>query len=600
MGGIDVKSLRAVWDIDVRTGEIVGRCTYTFLAARPLKSICFDFSDSLILESVSRNGRFLSAKHQKNVLQCHFPQKISGTDSVTISYRGQPKFKDLGTYATGTDSLTGPWMWTLSQPYGAADWFPVRQNLHDKIDHYQAVITVDEPFYPVSNGMPVRETRKDGKVTVEWRHRRPIAAYLIGVAAADYRRFDDQYRDSLTGRVVPVVNHAFAQDFPHALEAVRRQEKVFKLFTALFGPYPFESEKYGHVRFVRNGGMEHQTASFVGNYNFELLAHELAHQWFGNYVTCGSWRDLWLNEGFATYCTGLAYRFVEPEWWESWKTGTLANILSDPSGSVYAHDTVPVRHLFSRRLRYAKAAYILRMLEYELGAQNFWAAVREYLNRHADGFARTEDFRRALERATGQNLQTFFADWVYGQGYPNLSGTWRWHEGKLYLHIRQTTSVPEFQPCFALKPQVRIYGRGPGNEIVFQDEFVNIASQESNFVIDAAFEPDSVVFDPERYYIIGEKRILSDDLTKRHAPSVVVTVIPAENFLVVGIDRAPAGRAVFECFDASGKNLASMETELEAGAVRVQWPGLQLPFGIYGLKITFFDGASTAVKFVHR
>lgn len=599
-GGIDVLALRAEWRIDVRTGEIIGRCTYVFFAGRPIKYIEFDFSDSLILESASHRGKYLSAQRKNNVLRCPFSQKVSGTDSITISYRGRPSFKDLGTYATGTDSVAGPWMWTLSQPYGAADWFPVRQNLQDKIENYDAVITVDEPFYPVSNGVSVREERQDGRVTVEWRHRRPIAAYLIGVAAANYVRTEDEYRDSLTGRAVAVVNHLFPQDLATASEAVRRQEKVFRLFTALFGPYPFESERYGHVRFVRNGGMEHQTASFVGNFDFELLAHELAHQWFGNHVTCGSWRDLWLNEGFATYLTGLAYRFVEPEWWEGWKTGTLENILSDPSGSVYAHDTVPVRRLFSRRLRYTKAAYVLRTLEYELGAENFWAAVREYLDAYAGGFARTEDFRRALERATGKNLQAFFADWVYGTGYPRLSGTWSAKNAKVYLRLRQTTAVPEYQPCFWLKPQVRVYGRGDDGETVFRDFYVEMASFESNHVFDVDFSPDSVVLDPERYYILGEKTVLRDESDFGPTPQIFVSIPDDGSGLAVHTDGVPSGQATLECWGLDGKTLAKAEVYVPPGAKRIPWEGLNPPPGMYLLRITFASGAAGTAKFVRQ
>ncbi|MCS7085761.1 MAG: hypothetical protein NZ534_06780, partial [Bacteroidia bacterium] len=252
---VDVLALRAEWNIDVRAGRIAGRCTYVFRPLRPVGSLAFDFSDSLTLESVRRNGVPLSYTRRNNVLVCRFPQAVWQCDSVSIVYRGRPKPKDFGTFVVGTDSTAGPWMWTLSQPYGAAEWFPVRQNLYDKIEEFVAVVTVDEPFYPVSNGVAVREERKNGKVCVEWRHRSPIAAYLIGVAAADYVRIDGAYRDSLTGRSVVVDNYFFPQDLPYGLESVARLEKTFKLFTALFGPYPFERERYAHVRFVRNGGM---------------------------------------------------------------------------------------------------------------------------------------------------------------------------------------------------------------------------------------------------------------------------------------------------------------------------------------------------------
>jgi aminopeptidase N len=594
---LDVVKLRAEWEVDVKTGEILGQCTYVFDARRPVRTITFDFSDSLELHFVSNGKRFLSSRHRNNTLYCHFPHKVSGIDSVSIRYRGRPKPKDLGTFKTGYDSLNGHWMWTLSQPYGAAHWFPVRQNLSDKIDSLDVVVTVDEPFFPVSNGMPVREERRNGKVTVEWRHRRPIAAYLIAVAAADYRKVYLNYRDSLTGRTVPVHNYLFVQD-THAVEQIQKLERVFKLYTALFGPYPYENEKYGHARFVRGGGMEHQTVSFVGDYGFELLTHELAHQWFGNHVTCGSWRDLWLQEGYATYCTGLAYRFVEPNWWEAWKTHVLKSATAAPGGSVYAYDTTSVRELFSARLRYSKAACVLRMLEYELGSENFWAASRAFLERYADDFARTEDFRRVLEKQTGRNLETFFADWVYGQGYPSLYATWNVQNDKVFLHIRQTTSAPEFQPYFSLRPVVRICGTRSG-QTVCRDFTTNLDANETHDVFEIDFLPDSLIIDPDRYYLLGNTEVVRTNAlisSNCSRPRVRVFPNPAATYWDWQTENAPPGAVEISIYDENGHKLLRCHNASHARgqqSIPMEWTN-----GTYLLRFVFSDGTAVVKKCV--
>ena len=166
--------------------------------------------------------------------------------------------------------------------------------------------------------------------------------------------------------------------------------------------------------------MEHQTNSFIVSPNENLMAHELAHQWFGDKITCGSWQDIWLNEGFATYLSYFYFEKGDPAGHLN-RLKNLSNaITSVPGGSVWVEDTTNVGRIFSSRLSYNKGAYLVHMLRWVLGDTSFFRGVRQYMNdpKLAYGFAITEDLKRNLEQVSGKDLTEFFNDWFKGQGHP--------------------------------------------------------------------------------------------------------------------------------------------------------------------------------------
>ena len=180
------------------------------------------------------------------------------------------------------------------------------------------------------------EVLGDSQRLMVWQHRYPIATYLVAIAVTNYSMYT-QYAP-LVGRSkpLPVVNYVFPQFRTDAERETRDVLPMIRLFDSLFVPYPFEKEKYGHAQFTWGGGMEHQTMSFMVNFSYDLMAHELAHQWFGDMVTCGTWQDLWLNEGFATYLTVMTTEYLKSKEEANGKLrGMRSNICGNDGGSVF-------------------------------------------------------------------------------------------------------------------------------------------------------------------------------------------------------------------------------------------------------------------------
>ena len=257
----------------------------------------------------------------------------------------------------------------------------------------------------------------------------------------------DRYSDfvQLQDRVIEVQNYVYPEDSLAATDDTPMLIAQMQLYSNLFGEYPFANEQYGHAQFNYGGGMEHQTMSFMGGFSFELMAHELAHQWFGDKVTCGSWEDLWLNEGFATYLSGLCYEHLAPEKWLPFKYSQRDNITSRPDGSVRVQDTTSIQRLFSGRLTYAKGGFLVHMLRWVCGDDAFYAGCRNYLSDPAlqYGSARTPQLKAHLEAASGMDLTEFFADWYVGEGYPIYKIRWSQNmDNTVTVEVNQTTSHP--------------------------------------------------------------------------------------------------------------------------------------------------------------
>ncbi len=489
----DLHFVNASWNAFPGGGILIGRVAHHFKVLDNLDTLVLDLADGMNVSQVFFRQQPVGWSHSQNQLRIGFPITLTTgiLDSVEISYSGIPVSTGFGSYYSDANRIH-----TLSQPYGARDWWPVKQGLRDKIDSIDVTLAVPFDRVGVSNGLLARYLPGGFTDVYFYRHRYPIAPYLVAFAVGPYIVHDTTL--VVKGKNLRMEHHVYT-DPPKWIEQMGNLHGMFNHFTELFGEYPFIKEKYGHTEFAWGGGMEHQTNSFMGNYGFELTAHELAHMWFGDKVTCGAWSDIWLNEGFATWMSGLAIeKLLEPYWYSRWKwlqKNIVTNPVSGVKGTVFRSDTSTSSTLFFYPLTYAKAAAVLHQLRYQLGDQVIFPALKQYLKRSdlAYQFSRTKDLKQTLEQYSGVDLTDYFQKWVFGEGYPFFGVSYRVN-GRYVRTLSSQVPVNGASGFFKLKFPLRFYNKSRTDSADYwiQHQF---NGQENLFGFN--FEPDSVAFDPD-------------------------------------------------------------------------------------------------------
>mgnify|MGYP000208990312 CR=1 FL=1 len=503
-GNYDLKYHRLELNVDPSVSFISGDVTTYFEAKEALTEITFDLADNMTVSQVLHNGNTLSYTQNSDdelVITLPAVQNAGVLDSLTISYSGNPISSGFGSFEQTTHN-GDPIIWTLSEPYGAKGWWPCKQDLIDKIDSVDVYLTTpqfnpsNEAYVAVSNGLEISQTTNGSDKTTRYKHRHPIPAYLIAIAVTNYEVYS--HTVSNNGNPFDIVNYVFPENLTSAQASTPVTVDIMNIFSDLFEEYPFADEKYGHAQFGWGGGMEHTTVSFMGNFSRNLIAHELAHQWFGNKITCGSWKDIWLNEGFATYLSGIVYEELDGnEAFINWKQQNINTITAAPDGAVYLSDTdtLSVSRIFNYRLSYSKGAMVLHMLRKKLGDTEFFGGLQTYLadEDHAYDYARTEEFINVIETTSGQDLTEFFSDWLYSEGYPSYTiNCTQQSPTEIDIEISQTQSHASVS-FFEAPVPIRLIGtEGETLDLVLDNTTNNQVFNESiNFIV------DTVIFDPE-------------------------------------------------------------------------------------------------------
>jgi aminopeptidase N len=590
-GDYDVRYQRMEWQIDPSVKYIQGAITTVFTAKiAGFAVVHFDLMDALTIDSVRYHGTSTSFTHLDNILAINLPGPLAlgAIDSVTVFYAGPPAETGFGSFVQ-TDHGGTPIVWTLSEPYGARDWWPCKQDLTDKIDSIDVLVTCPAAYRAASNGLLVSETDAGaGQKTYHWQHRYPIACYLVAFAVTNYEQYYD-YAEIQTG-TLPILNYVFPENLAAAQTQTPAVVPVLEFYDSLFVSYPFHKEKYGHAQFGWGGGMEHQTMSFMVNFGYELMAHELAHQWFGDHVTCGSWEDIWLNEGFATYLSGLCYeRFSPNQYWPNFKQGRIGSVVSQPGGSVWVDDTTSVGRIFSGRLSYSKGAMVLHQLRWTIGDSAFFTGLRNYLNAPgiAGDFARTADLRSHLEATSGQDLDWYFDDWFYGEGYPSYQIEWSQAGNTAWVTINQTQSHPSVG-FFEVPAPLRFK---TGNQI-FDVRLTPSASGQSFQVDDVPFAADELLLDPD-WWLISANNTVTKVAVGTDEPGafpVQIAPNPATGKVTVSTGDGRLLHGV-QVFDALGKLVKTIGNQ-NVATCEIDLTGL--PGGVYEIRIV--SGKMVAIQ----
>lgn len=583
---ISYHELRFSVDPNNTTPYISGVVTTTFTALSDMSVVTFDMATALVVSSVTMNSSNLTFSQSNYELNINLPTTLVSGNSATvvITYAGSPPQAE-GAFTRGTHSGT-PVIFTLSEPYGARDWWPCKQDLNDKVNSIDVYITAPSTYVSVSNGIEVSQTVSGANKTTHFHHNYPIPAYLIAIAVTNYQIYNQQGGlGTVASPYFPIVNYLYPESYASATSATQlgTTPTIINLYESLLEPYPFRNEKYGHAQFGWGGGMEHTTVSFMGSFGRSLIAHEMAHQWFGNKITCGSWKDIWLNEGLTEYMSGLVVENLDgAPLFVTWKTNKINSITSQTAGYVYLQDSdlTNVNRIFSSRLTYDKGSMVTHMLRWKLGDAAFFQALKNYLadSSLAYGYALTGDLKSHLENVYGSSLTEFFNDWIYMQGYPTYTITAQnWGAGQAKITVSQTQSHASVS-FFEMPLEIRLTSAEGANH----DVVVNNTVNNQEFVVSVPFVVAGVTFDPNKHIISKNNVATLSNESFDLDQTISVYPNPANDELHIMMPTTTQLEKI-EIYNTLGQLLATHQTT----DFRID----NLSSGIHVMKITTSEGA---------
>ncbi len=581
---INVIQQICVWNIDPAVRYISGHVNTLFIPVQTNQTqISLDLSDSLMVDSVLYNDTKLNFTHSDNLLQIDFPTTLvkGNLYNADIYYHGIPGNSGFGSFVQmkhGPDSI--PALWTLSEPFGASDWFPCKNSLEDKVDSLDIIVTTPEAYQCAANGVLISTVTSDNKTTYHWKHRYPIATYLIGIAVTKYFIYTD--RIIIGGDTLNVMNFVWREDSLNARTYIPDLYPAMAIFDSLFGEYPFKKEKYGHAQFGWGGGMEHQTISFVTDFSFDLLAHECAHQWFGDKITCGSWSDIFLNEGFAVFATGLCYQnLFDGQWWYPWRRKGIDLVTSKPNGSIYVNNSGSLGNIFDYRTTYVKGGLFLHQLRYQIGEKAFFKGIKEYINDTSliYQFANIENLQKHLEKTSDKDLTYYFDQWYYGQGYPSYRVEWSQNEnGKVRIILGQTQSDKSV-PFFKLLVPVQLKNSNNDTIILLDHKY---SGEEFEFTL--PFTIDSLIIDPE-LHLISANNVVQRVPALSDKSNVIMYPNPSDGSLTISFSNMLNPLETIELYDILGRKILYSSPVISPDQISVQYDFSSLAKGTYFLRI---------------
>ncbi len=460
------------------------------------------------VKSVDEDGepvRFIQSKETLKIIPVN-PAVINEVKNFSVRYSGIPKDGlIISKNKFGDRTFFGD-----NWPNRAHYWLPVIDCPSDKAtcDFY---VTAPSYYQVIANGSLAEKINLDSNFTLtHWKESEPIPAYLMVIGAA---RFAVQYLTPFIQKekeidCIPVETWVYPQDAEKGFYDFSPAEEIIKLFTRLIGPFPYEKLANVESKTIY-GGMENASNIFYSEKevtgtqsNLVTIAHETAHQWFGDAVTEEKWYHIWLSEGFATFFQNI---FIGHEFGRD----SLINSMKLERDQVVEYDEAnPYSPVVDTTITdlvkllnvnsYQKGSWVLRMLLHQLGEKDFWKGIRLYYKTYRNKNALTEDFEKIMEEASGRNLKQFFTEWIYRPGFPILKGDWKYNSRNKVLSIR-ITQVQSFDNTFRFPIDVGIYTAGMVDSYV---KTLDVNKKENIFKIHFETKPEKIVLDPGTWLLM--------------------------------------------------------------------------------------------------
>jgi aminopeptidase N len=511
---VDVQHIKLELSVDMKLKLIKGSCITDFKGLAPSADrVSFDAIDLKVDQVMDGSGAELRYDHSDGKLVVYLRKNLQpGEESrIVVKYTVQEPRAGLYFIAPDKDYPQRPWqLWTQGQDEDNRYWFPCHDAPNEKATT-EMVVTVDEAYTAISNGklLAVTHDTMAKRRTYHWKQGIPHSSYLVTLCVGEFTEITDSWKNS-KGEEIPVSYYAIPGREKETKHCFGKTPKMMSHFSKVTGvDYPYE--KYAQVvaaEFIY-GGMENTSATTQTEYTLHpetlerdhsseyLVAHELAHQWFGDLLTCKDWRHAWLNEGFATYFENVWTEF------EHGRDEYLMEMYTNEKGykaeaGAYQRPIVTNVYLrpsdiFDGHL-YEKGGRVLHMLRKLLGDDTWWKGVNVYLTRHRESVVETVDFQRAMEEVSGRSLDWFFEQWLYKAGHPDIKAVFEWIEDKKQgkLTLTQKQPVGDFIPLFRFSTRFKaVLSSG---EVFFD---IDVDKAEQTFWFSLAEKPKFVALNCE-------------------------------------------------------------------------------------------------------
>jgi len=557
-----------------------------------LDSALVELYETLNISQIKVNGVAVNFHRVSNKVKIPVNANAQESFELEITYAGNPptaQTNPLGGsgLTAGTSNTWGnKVVWSLSEPFSAYEWFAVKQSLTDKADSCEVHITVPDTLMAGSNGVLENVVSlPNGFKRFEWKHRHPIAYYLISVSVAKYIDYSIYANPVGSSSTILIQNFIYnnPNTLPFFLDEINETVDFMELYAQLYGPYPFDNEKYGHCMAPIGGGMEHQTMTTQGLFEKTLTSHELAHQWWGNNVTCASWCDIWLNEGFASYSEYLMLANLYPGQQINHMQQVHQSVMNQAGGSVWVLDSLNEARIFSGRLTYDKGAAIIHSIRFLINNDSlFFEGLRAFQQYYADSTATGLDFKNYMANYCTTNLDAFFEQWYFGEGFPTYDVVWNQVGNDVHLQINHTVSMPNITPTFTNPIELRISRQAQPDTLIRFD----IQSNSEPFILpNLGIVQGGIYIDPSNWIINGFGGIdFNPDFTAQ-----TTTLTTNEDWLLYpnparqlfSVQNIKGAALNFELYQSNGKLLQNGQIN------SAQWIDVhELPQGTYILRLT--------------